>query len=125
MLNREELLAYQQCVKLNNTDLCAKCILLDRCDNADRAVAKTALSLMAQVDELTAYIERLGQTHARQYAEVCGENEQLMEMLKELEWGAVEYRSGRYIEYCPYCKNDKPDGHTLDCELAKLLEVGE
>jgi SMC interacting uncharacterized protein involved in chromosome segregation len=40
--------------------------------------------LQKQVDELKAYIERLGQTHAGCYAKVCGERDSMREELDTL-----------------------------------------
>lgn len=49
------------------------------------------------------------------------DNAEMRAMLKRLEWDA----SGPYEEtYCSVCKNRQDDGHTEDCQLARMLEDG-
>lgn len=60
-------------------------------------------------------------------AELEKQNREMLELLKELEWGNAfrECVNEQWVEMCPVCGGGKNMGHIDDCKLAKILrEVG-
>ena len=50
----------------------------------------------------------------------------LAKLLKEIEWkGDVYEMDGQRFEVCPLCEQDKDDGHSPDCSLARWIAKAE
>lgn len=83
---------------------------------------------MPKVDLAEAYqgISELAEELLQKYESEKMKSEMLYEMLRKCEWSARQiYRNGKFVKYCPICRNGDNKGHKKDCLLGKVLEVSK